>query len=308
MIYDLTIIGGGPAGAGAGVYAARKKLNTLFLTSEFGGQSIVSPEIYNWIGDQKISGDDLAKKMKEHLLSYVGDSLEVKEGAKVSSVSGEKGDFTITTAKGDSFQSKTILITTGSSRRKLEVPGAVEFDQKGLTYCASCDGPLFADKDVVVIGGGNAGFETAGQLLAYCKSVTMLHRSAEFRADQITIDKLNTNPKFKALINIEVMEVKGSQFVEAIVYKDKNSGEITELPTAGIFVEIGHTPNTTMIKDLVELNKFGSVVTDPKNQQTKTVGIWAAGDCTDSLYHQNNIATGDGVKAVEDIYNFLHLQ
>ncbi|MEK7113548.1 MAG: FAD-dependent oxidoreductase, partial [Patescibacteria group bacterium] len=179
-------------------------------------------------------------------------------------------------------------------------------EHKGLSYCASCDGPIFADMDVVVVGGGNAGFESAAQLLAYCKSVTLLHRSENFRADEVTVEKVLANPKMKAFKNVEILEIKGEKFVEGIIYKDKNTGEITDLPIAGIFVEIGQIPNTSFIKDIVPLDEYGRVKIDPLTQKTEAAGIWAAGDCTNILYHQNNIAAGDAVRALEDIYLYIH--
>lgn len=306
MLYDLVIIGGGPAAIAAGIYAARKRVKTLFITDTFGGQSLVSPGIENWIGEKTISGADLAKKMREHLEAYKSDYLEIKENQKVTKASKTpEGDFQVVTSTGDIYQTKAILAASGSVRRKLEVPGAKEFDQKGLTYCASCDGPMYADQDVAVIGGGNAGFESAAQLLAYCKSVTLLHRNPEFKAEKITIEKLLKNPKFHALPNVDILEVKGDRFVTGLVYKDKESGQTNELSVNGIFVEIGFQPSTDYLKDLVETDKFGAFKIDPTNQKTTQEGIWAAGDCTSSLYHQNNIAVGDAVRALEDIYNHL---
>lgn len=308
MLYDLAIIGGGPAGVAAGVYASRKQLKTILIAHEFGGQSIVSSDVQNWIGTPSVSGVGLAKMLQGHLEVYAGDCVDIKEGVKVTLVEKEESGFKITTDKGDKYVSTTVLIASGAHRRKLEVPGAKEYDQKGLTYCASCDGPLFADKDVVVIGGGNAGFETAAQLLAYTKSVTMLHRSDQFRADPVTVEKVLANPKMKAIKNAETLEVKGDNMVTAIVYKDKNTEETHELAVAGIFVEIGLIPTTGYVKDLIELDKYGRVVVDARTQQTSVDGIWAAGDCTNELYHQNNIAAGDAVKAIEDIYNHLHIR
>jgi NADH-dependent peroxiredoxin subunit F len=305
-MHDLIIIGGGPAGSAAGVYAARKKLKTLFLTVDFGGQSIVSEDIQNWIGTTSISGNKLAKDLKDHVVAYASDVLELKEGTKVTSVEKSGETFKVTTEKGDVFESKTVLIATGADRRKLNIPGAKEFENKGITYCASCDGPLFSDKDVTVIGGGNAGFETAAQLLAYTKSVTLLHRNAEFKADQITVQKVLKNPKMKAIRNASTKEIKGDKFVTSLVYEDSESGEAKEIQTEGIFVEIGLVPNTGFLGDFLKLSDYKQIVTDPKNQRTSIDGVWVAGDCSDGLFHQNNIAAGDAVKALEDIYNYIH--
>ncbi len=302
--YDLIIIGGGPAGVAAGVYAARKKLKTLLITPEFGGQSIVSEGIENWIGTVKISGPDLAKNLREHLEAYAGDVVQIKMES-VAKVEKINDGFKVTTDMGV-CESKTVLVTTGSSRRKLEVPGAAEFDNKGLTYCASCDGPLFAGQDVVVIGGGNAAFESAAQLLAYCSSVTILNRTENFKADEVTIEKLKQNPKLKIITNAVPKEVKGGGFVTSFVYTDAKTGKEEEIKTGGIFVEIGLIPTTYFVKDLIKLNPIGQIPIDPRTQKTEVPGVWAAGDATDVLYHQNNIASGDAVRALEDIYMTLH--
>jgi alkyl hydroperoxide reductase subunit F len=304
-IYDLAIIGGGPAAVAAGVYASRKRLRTLFVAKEFGGQSSVSNDIQNWIGTPSISGSKLAETLKEHLKAYAGDIVDIHEGSYVSNVEKSGENFKITTEKG-TFESKTVLISTGSKRRRLEVPGADKFEHKGVVYCASCDGPLFADMDVVVIGGGNAGFETAAQLLAYAKSVVLLHRSEEFKADPITVKKVLSNPKMHAVLNTDILEVKGDKFVEAITYKEKETGKVVELPAQGIFVEIGSTPSTELVSKLVNRDSFGQIIVDPRNQRTSMDGVWSAGDCTNGLYHQNNIAAGDAVKALEDIYLYVH--
>ena len=318
MTYDLIIIGGGPAGAAAAVYASRKRLRTLFVTSEWGGQSVVSEKIYNWIGTTSLSGNELAENFKKHVLANtgVGQTLEVKEGEKVVSITRTVlkevssrtvlENFSVKIESGEEFVTKTILITSGSGRRKLEAKNADRLEHKGLTYCASCDGPLFEGMDVVVIGGGNAGFESASQLLAYCKSVTLLHRSENFRADEITVEKVLQNPKMKAIKNVDILEVKGDKFVEGIVYKEKIGGKETELKVSGIFVEIGQIPNTDFAKDLVPLDEIGRVKIDAWTQKTEVPGVWAAGDCTNVLYHQNNIAAGDAVRALENIYLYLH--
>ena len=304
MIYDLAILGGGPAGVSAGVYSARKQLKTAFITKDFQGQSSVSDEVQNWIGTIKISGTDLSKSLENHLKAYSGDFVDIFEDNYVTKISKEDDLFKIET-NSSSFLSKTVLITTGSHRRKLDVKGADIFENKGITYCASCDGPLFSGQDVVVIGGGNAAFESSAQLLAYCKSVTLLNRTDKFKADEITVEKLRKNPKMKIITNAQLTEVFGEKFVSGLRYKDL-SGDIQEVKTSGIFVEIGALPTTEFAKDILELNSFGYIIVDPKNQRTKTLGIWSAGDCTDGLYHQNNIASGDAIKALEDIYVYLH--
>lgn len=310
MTYDLIIIGGGPAGSGAAVYAARKKLKTLFITSEWGGQSIVSEQIYNWIGSTSISGNDLAQNLKKHVVANTGDTLEIKENMKVAEVKKTEKDeqfsFLVKTESGEEFQTKTILIATGSKRRKLEAKNADKLEHKGLTYCASCDGPLFDGAPVAVIGGGNAAFESASQLLAYCSSVTILNRSDSFKADEVTVEKVSKNPKITIIKNAEILEVLGDKFVEGLIYKDKNSGEEKQLNVSGIFVEIGQIPNTDFVKNIVPLDEIGRIKIDAWTQKTETPGIWAAGDCTNILYHQNNIATGDAVRALEDIYLAIH--
>lgn len=303
---DLIIIGGGPAGSAAAVYAARKRLKTMLVTSEWGGQSVVSTDIQNWIGTPHIAGAELAASLKNHVTEYKGDVLETNDGALVSSISGVAGDFTVTLEDGKTFSARAVLIASGSKRRALEVPGAAEFENKGLTYCASCDGPLFSDQDVIVVGGGNAAFETAAQLLAYCKSVTLLNRSNTFRADEITVAQTKKDPKFKAITDIELLDVYGSKFTEGLTIKHTATGEVEKIVGSGIFVEIGQIPNSSFAKDFVEMNPVGSIKIDPRTQATSIKGVWAAGDVTDVLYHQNNIAAGDAVRALEDIYLWLH--
>ena len=305
MLYDLIIIGGGPAGSAAGVYAARKRLKTLLIAKEFGGQSTVSDDIQNWIGTPHIAGSQLAKDLESHVEEYAGDILTIKKGALAESVEKTDTGFKVT-VEGEVFEAKTILISTGSKRRKLKAEGAEKYEHKGITYCASCDGPMFTGKDVIVIGGGNAGFESAAQLLAYTKSVTLLDYGEEFKAEPITVKKVLANENMKAIHNAETVEIKGEMMANALVYKDRVSGENIEIPTDGVFVEIGQVPATELVKDIVELTDYNQIVIDPWTQQTKTEGIWAAGDCTNVRYHQNNIAVGDAVRALEDIYTKLN--
>ncbi|MFH1472826.1 MAG: FAD-dependent oxidoreductase [bacterium] len=304
-MYDLAIIGGGPAGVSAGIYAARKHLKTIFITETFGGQSVESVGIENWIGTDKISGVDFAKMLEKHLRTSAEDTVEIKTGERVMKVMRDGETFSIETASAR-YQAKTVLIATGSTRRKLDIPGAKEYENKGLTYCASCDGPLFTGQDVVVIGGGNAGFESAAQLLNYAKSVTLLNRSDKFKADETTVKKVLAHPKMTAIKGAVPIEIKGGKFVTGVVYKNAKAGEEKMISASGVFVEIGLIPTTNFVEGLIELNQYKQIPVDPKTQSTTMKGIWAAGDSTDGLYHQNNIAAGDAVKALENIYLYLH--
>jgi len=302
-IFDLAIIGGGPAGVAAGVYSARKKINTILITENFRGQSAVSGEIQNWIGDISISGEELHKRLEKHLKYYSKD-INIKEGEIVSLITKNNDTFLITTNK-NTYQTKTVLIATGNIRKKIQVKGASDFEGKGITYCTTCDGPMFSGMDVAVIGGGNSAFEAASQLLAYTRSVTIIQRS-EFRAEPIMMEKIFANPKAKGITNVDLLEIKGDKFVNAIVYKDKKTGETVELPVQGIFVEIGSNPSVEFVKNgIVKLDEKEQIIIDSKTQKTSTEGIWSAGDCTDGFYRQNNIAVGDAIKAVENIYRFL---
>ena len=303
---DLLIIGGGPAGIAAGVYASRKRLTTTLIAEEVGGQSTVSEGVENWVGTVNIPGAELAKSLKTHLDAYKGEVLQDVIGERVATLEKIDGGFRATTAEGKTFDATAVLIASGAGRKKLEVPGAAEFENKGVTYCASCDGPIFSGQDVVVIGGGNAAFETAAQLLAYAKSVTLVHRRDSYRAEPITIEKVLAHPNMRAITDATPTAVEGDKFVSGLRIKHNKTGEEEVIAATGIFVEIGVLPNTDFVKGLVDLDDVGRVITNPRDQHTSVEGVWAAGDCTDELYHQNNIAAGDAVKALEDIY--VHLR
>ncbi len=299
---DLIIIGGGPAGVAAAVYAARKQLKTVLVSEEIGGQSVVSDGIENWIGSPRISGADLAKSFAAHLDAVKGTLVTLALRERVISLTKTADSFEVKTKTGIALSAKAVLIASGAGRRKLVVPGADTFENKGVTYCASCDGPLFSGMDVAVVGGGNAGFETALQLLAYAKSVTLLHRHKEFKADAVTVEKARAHPNMRILAHVEPTAVVGEQFVTGLTYTDKDSGEAHTLPVSGVFVEAGVIPNTDFAEGLLDFDAVKRIKIDARNQRASVEGVWAAGDCTDELYHQNNIAAGDGVRALEDIY------
>ena len=301
-MYDLLIIGGGPAGTSAGVYASRKQLKTLFITKDWGGQSTVSTDIQNWIGTPSISGDKLATDLRTHLETYASDNVSVISGQTVTGLTKTAEGYMATLSDGSTPEAKAILICSGSQRRKLTVPGADEFEHKGVTYCASCDGPVFAGQDVAVIGGGNAGFETAAQLLAYAKSVTLLQYGPQYKADPVTVEKVLSHENMTGILNAETKAVQGDKFVTGLTYTDTTTNEEKTIPVTGIFVEVGMIPNTDFAGDVIERDEYHRVVIDPWTQKTSAPNIWAAGDCTNVKYHQNNIAAGDAVRALEDIY------
>lgn len=301
-MYDLLIVGGGPAGTSAGVYASRKQLKTLFVTKDWGGQSTVSTDIQNWIGTPSISGDQLAKDLRTHLEAYAEGIVDIVPDQIVTALAKGDDGYLATLSDGSTHTAKAILIAAGSQRRRLDVPGADTFEHKGLTYCASCDGPVFAGQDVAVVGGGNAGFETAAQLLAYAKSVTLLQYGPAYKADPVTVEKVLAHENMTGILNAETKKIEGEKFVSGITYADGESGEEKTVPVTGVFVEIGMIPNTDFAADLVERDDYKRIVIDPWTQKTSAENIWAAGDCTNVRYHQNNIAAGDAVRALEDIY------
>jgi len=302
-MYDLIIVGGGPAGISAGIYASRKKIKTLLITDTFGGQSIVSDKIENWIGEKEISGYDLAKKLENHLKSQEG--IEILENDLVIEIKKIDNGFGVKTKEGKTFETKYLLIATGSRHRRLNVPGEKEFEGRGVFYCATCDAPLLKNKIACVIGGGNSGLESALDLVPYASLIYILEYTDKLKGDDITQEKIKSYDKIHIITSAEVVEIFGQNFVLGLKYKDRITNEVKELKTDGVFVAIGMEPNSYLVKDLVKLNNRGEIIVDPKTQQTSLFGIWSAGDVTDFPYKQNNIAVGNAISAVLNIYENL---
>jgi len=302
-MYELAIIGGGPAGVTAGIYASRKKIKSILFAESFGGQSSSSSKIENWIGTIALSGQELAENLENHLRAYSQDIVDIKKEKVEKIEQQEDKSFKITTNL-QTYSAKAVLIATGSSRKKLNCLDAEKFEGKGLVYCATCDGPLFTNKDVIVVGGGNSAFESASQLLAYTKSVTLLNRSAKFKADETTIQKMSNIENLDLVLNAQITEIKGNNFIKSVIYKNTENKKEIEIPAKGVFVEIGSTPTTQFI-DFIDKNDHKAILIDTLTHRTSVEGIWAAGDCTHGLYHQNGIAVGDAIKALENIYSWL---
>jgi alkyl hydroperoxide reductase subunit F len=304
MFYDLVIVGGGPGGIAAGVYAARKKIKCAIIAGDFGGASKVSADIQNWIGTKSVSGYEWSKMMEDHL--RVQEGIDIFHPDLVEKVSKTDASFLVATKSGKSLETKTVLVTTGSARKKLNVPGEKEFDGKGVVYCSTCDAPIFSGKTVAVIGGGNAGLEAVLDSDPYAAKIYLLEFSDQLKGDAITQEKIRANPKVEIITNAKTLEILGDKFVTSLRYEDTKNGAVKELKLDGVFVEIGAYPNVGFVKDLVKTNEFGEIIVDHKTQATSLPGIWAAGDASDVLYKQNNISAGDAIKAVLNISDFLN--
>ncbi len=305
MLYDLIIIGGGPAGIAAGIYAARQKLNTLLITKSFGGQiARKAVGIENYPGFEEISGLDLIRKFEKHLRKQKID-IERDGARKVEKISGK---FIVKTAGKNAFKAKAVIIASGADPRPLEVPGEKKFIGKGVSYCTTCDGPLFANKEVAVIGGGNSAFEAAIFLSSWTKKVYILENADQVRAEEAVQEKAGKTGKIEVITSAVLKKIEGKNFVESASYQDNKTKKIVSLKIDGIFVEIGSQPATSFVKGLVDFNQKDEITINPGTMQTKTAGLFAAGDVTDAVYKQIVIAAGEGAKAALSVSNYLSKQ
>lgn len=310
-MYDLIIIGGGPGGVAAGVYAGRKLLKALLITESFGGQSLNSNDIQNWIGTLAITGSELAKRLEEHV--RVQESLEIKEYSRVSHIEKVNvPEYALPVwdvSVGDSvYRSKAVIVTSGGRRRKLEVPGEKEFEGRGVVYCSTCDAPLFKDKDVVVVGAGNAAMEAVVDVVSYARNVTLLIRGTVFKCDTVTKQKIldfERDGRISVIFQAETTEIIGDVFVTGIKYLDKEHNREKELAVQGVFVEIGSIPNSDFVKGLVDMDEHGHIIIDHRTGETSQQGIFAAGAVANQLYDQNNISVGDAIKATLTANNYI---
>ncbi len=302
MIYDLIIIGSVPAGLTAAIYAARKKMNTLVLTKKIGGEASMAYTIENFPGLPKITGVELIAKMRDGAERC---GAIIKEGEIVSKIEKKEDNFLIKTEKGDFFESKTIIIASGASPKKLDVPGAKEFESRGLSFCTICDAPIFAGKNVAVVGGGNAAFNSALDLLPYANKIYLLQHREKFIGDEAIMEKLRATGKVTFLANAEIREIRGSKFVEGLVYEDLPSKTEKELAIQGVFISIGQVPSADFAKDFLELNEKGEIIIDCATNSASVAGVFAAGDATNAKYRQYIIASGEGAKAALSAHEFL---
>jgi alkyl hydroperoxide reductase subunit F len=299
---QLAIIGGGPAGISASIYAGRKKMDFVLITKEVGGQVIKAGSIENYLGYAMVDGIIFVEKMMEHMRK-LGVEPILDDVVDVERLSD---GFEVRTASGQSFKTKTVLFCTGAEHRRLNVPGEKEYTGRGISYCYTCDAPFFKDKKVAVVGGGNSGFEAVEQLLNYASTIYLLEISDQFRADEVLREKVLGSEKVIPLLRHRVVSAEGDGvFLKGVVVEDLEKGKTYRLDVEGLFVEIGLEPNTKLAQKLgVLLTNKGEIIIDCNNR-TSERGIYAAGDCTNIFAKQIITAAGDGAKALLSIYHDL---
>jgi thioredoxin-disulfide reductase len=298
-VYDLIIIGGGPAGITAAIYARRKLLKTMLISKDIGGQVLLTVYIENYPGFTQRSGISLAD-IFEQQIKELGTEIVLGE---VEGVEREDGLFRVISSEGR-FLARAVIVTGGSSYKKLNVPGEEELFGRGVSTCATCDAPLAKGKVVAVVGGGNNALQSAELLAKYASRVYLIHRRDRFRADEILVERLMRMPKLETLLSSEVKEIRGDKRVEGVLIRDVRTGEVRELRVERLFVEVGRDYKLDYVKQLVETNEIGQVMVD-RTQRTSCEGIFAAGDITDLPYGQAIIAAGDGAVAALSAYDYL---
>lgn len=299
-MFEIIIIGGGPAGMAAAVYAARKRLNTLLISNDIGGQMNWTSGVENYLGYQFIEGHELISKFEQQVNQF---PIEQKIGLKVKQVKKIDGDFEVVTESGEKFQSRVMLLATGKRPRRLNVAGEMELTGRGVTYCATCDGPVFAGQRVAVIGGGNSAIEAALDMVKIAEHVDLVSVTP-LTGDPIMIEKLSAAKNLTIYKEYQTETVVGQGLVEGIVIKDIKTGKSQQLDVTGVFIEIGLVPNADLVKDLLKLNENGEV---PVNCscETEIPGLYAAGDVTTVPEKQIVIAAGEGAKAALQAHKYL---
>lgn len=300
---DLIIIGGGVAGFTAAIYAARKKLDSLLIYKNLGGQAASTADIQNWPGTKKITGAEFGVSLQEHLKEYNG---QTKENAEVKRIERIDGGFELSLEGGEKFTAKAIIIAAGKNPRKLKVAGSEKYEGKGIAYCSICDAPLYQGKNVAVVGGGNSGLEATQDLEKYADNIYLLEYMDKLNGDKLLVDKISQSSKVKIFTGTEIKLLHGENWVEKIIIKNRVSGQEQELNLQGIFVEIGYDPATEFVSQTVKLNDKKEIIVNPATNQTNQEGIFAAGDITDVKFKQIIIAAGEGAKAALSAEKYIN--
>lgn len=299
-MHDLIIAGGGPAGMTAAVYAARKKLDAILISKDIGGQVNWTLGIENYMGYQFIEGPELIRKFEEQVKQF---PLGVELGETVITVGRSNGGFEVRAESGKTFRSRAVIVASGKRPRPLNVPGEDKLVGRGVTYCAVCDGPLFAGMKVAVIGGGNSALEAADDMLKIAEHIYLVSLT-QLTGDAVLVDRVKRGKNITMFLEHEVMEILGKNMVSGVRIRDLKSGEEKELDVSGVFVEIGLIPNSDLVKGLVELNQWGEIKVNCRNE-TNIPGLFGAGDVTDVPEKQIAIAVGEGAKAALQAHRYL---
>ena len=299
-LYDILVIGGGPAGLNAALYASRKGFDVIVLSIMTGGQLNYTALIENYLGCNSIHGYELADRFRSHVQDY---EIPIVETSNVTEYTREGKNHAITLSDGSVYKGKTMIVATGSVYRNLNVPGEWEYAGKGVSYCAICDAPLYRNKDVIVVGGGNSAVEATIDLSKYAKSVTLLHRS-KFRADKVLLDTMESDPKITFHLRTVITEVFGDEFMEGVKTINLDTKEEKIYKGQGLFIEIGHDPNTGPFKDVLNLSDSGAIITDGQ-MATNIPGVFAAGNVREFPYKQIIIAASDGAIAALSAADYL---
>lgn len=299
-VYDVIIIGAGPAGLAVAIFAGRKKLSTLVISIDVGGQGNLTSHIENYPGVMPQSGMQLMDVFHSQAQKFGAEFMF----GKVSEVKKKGNEFEVIVAGEESYVGRTLIIAFGKVPRKLGIPGEDKFFGRGVSTCATCDGPLFKNKNVAVVGGGNAALEAVLDLSNFAQKVYLIHRRDEFRGDEVTVEKVKNAPKVELILNSVPVEIKGEKFVSAVVVENVKDKGRRELEIDGMFLEIGYVVDSSVVKSLVNINEFNEVVVDKKGA-TSCPGIFAAGDVTDTPFKQAIIAAGDGARAALSAYTYL---
>lgn len=298
--YDVIIIGGGPAGMNAAMYAARKELRAAVITTDFGGQILLTSEIENYLGFPSISGFELSDKMEAHVRQYPVD-FETAQVERLERL--EDGSFAAHLDDGQEYRGKACIVTAGKRSRTLDIPGEASFTGRGVSYCATCDGPFYRNKTVAVVGGGDSAVQAAIELAAICPKVYLVVRN-RIRAQEILIKRMKEHENIEVLLGYAPEAIEGTKKVESVLVKNRESGEERTLAVDGCFVEAGGIPNSGFLPAETALNRAGEIVTD-KSGRTNVPGLFAAGDVTDNPYKQVIIAAGEGAAAAMAAHEYL---
>lgn len=302
-MYDLIIIGAGPAGMTAGIYAARREMKVLIIGAEVGGQMVWASEIENYPGFSKISSFELIENMRSQTVA-AGAEMKIEEVKKIERRAD--GNFLVYTGR-ESFETQTVLVAMGLSPRRLAVQGEVEFNGKGVSYCANCDGPFFKNKVVTVVGGGNSALDAAEMMSKIASQVYLIHRNENFKAFETLLEEVKNRPNIELLLNSEIKEISGDGKVERLQVLNVKDQSIRNIQTDGVFIEVGRIASTDLVADFVERNEKNQIMVNSRGE-TKTPGLYAAGDVTDCEIKQITVAVGQATVATLSAYQYLQLK